>query len=78
MPWMPVVSEKNAKGVDLTIGIIVAAGIIVMLVVGIPWIRSFLYCVPIALVIALGLRYWYKRHPVDLIQLGYKDTPKRD
>ena len=78
MPWMPVVSEENAKGSDLAIGAIVAIGIIVMIVVGIPWIRSFLYSLPVALVVALGLRYWHSRHKVDLIQLGYKDHPKSD
>ncbi|HEY6349185.1 MAG TPA: hypothetical protein VI636_07230 [Candidatus Angelobacter sp.] len=76
MGWMPVVSEDNAKGGDIFIGVIIAVGTAFMIVAGIPWIRSFLYCVPAAVVIALGLRYWYKRHPVDLIQLGYKDYPK--
>jgi hypothetical protein len=78
MPWMPVVSEENAKGADLVIGAVVAIGIIVMIVVGVPWIRSFLYSLPVALLVALGLRYWHKRHKVDLITLGYKDHPNDD
>jgi hypothetical protein len=78
MSWMPVVFEENAKGSDVVIGSIVAIGIIVMVVVGIPWLRSFLYSVPVALVIALGLRYWHSRHKVDLISLGYKDHSNRD
>jgi len=32
-----------------------------------------LYSVPVALVVAWGLHYWHKRHPVDLILLGDKD-----
>ena len=78
MPWMPVVSEENAKGGDLVIGAVVAIGIIVMVAVGIPWVGSFLYSLPVGLVIALGLRYWHNRHKVDLITLGYKDQPNRD
>jgi len=78
MPWMPVVSEENAKGSDVVIGAIVAIGIIVMFVIGIPWVRSFLYSVPVALVVALGLRYWHNRHNVDLITLGYTDHSNHD
>jgi len=78
MPWMPVISEDNAKGGTIVIGAVIAVGTTLMIVVGIPWIRSFLYCVPAAVVIALGLRYWHNRHAVDLIQLGYKDHPNRD
>jgi len=76
MPWMPVNSEDNAKGGTIAIGAVVAIGTIVMLVAGVPWIRSFLYSIPVAFLVALGLRYWHKRHAVDLIQLGYKDYPK--
>ena len=78
MPWMPVNSKDGGKGVDVVIGTIVAVGLTVMFVTGVPWMRAFLYCVPVALVIALGLRYWHKRHAVDLIQLGYKDYSKHD
>ena len=77
MPWMPVNSDDN-KGGDIATVILVAAGLSVMLWFGMPWIRSFLYCFPAAIVVALGLRYWYKRHSVDLIQLGYKDKPRQD
>jgi len=77
MPWMPVNSEDN-KGGNIAIGVIIGVGTTVMIWIGIPWARSFLYCVPAAIVVALGLRYWHKRRPVDLIQLGYKDNSKRD
>ena len=75
MPWMPVVSEENAKG-SVAIGAVVATGIIVMIVVGIP-LDTFV-ALPVALLVALGLRYSHSRHKVDLIQLGYKDHPKSD
>lgn len=32
-----------------------------------------LYSVPVAFLVAWGLYYWHKRHPVDLILLGDKD-----
>ena len=75
MPWMPVVSEENAKG-SVAIGAVVATGIIVMIVVGIP-LDTFV-ALPAALLVALGLRYWHSRRKVDLIQLGYKDHPPSD
>ena len=78
MPWMRVVSEENAKGSDIVIGVIVAAGLVTMFVVGVPWVRAFLYSVPVACIVALGIRYWQKRHKVDLITLGYKDHATRD
>jgi hypothetical protein len=78
MPWMPVVSEANAKDSHVMLGVIIAGGLAVMFVIGIPWARSFLYSVPVAIVVALGLRYWHNRHGVDLIQLGYKDHSNRD
>lgn len=77
MPWMPVNSDDN-KGGDMATVVLVAVGISVMLWFGMPWMRSFLYCFPAAIVVALGLRYWYKRRSVDLIQLGYKDKPRQD
>ena len=36
-----------------------------------------LYSVPVAFLVAWGLHYWYKRHPVDLILLGDKDRLTR-
>ena len=75
MPWMPVISEES-KGMDIALGAIIVAGMVGMFVIGIPWIRSFLYSLPVALVVALGIRYWHKRHKVDIISLGVKD-PQR-
>ena len=72
MPWMPVISEDN-KGMDIILGAIIVAGMVGMFVIGIPWIRSFLYCVPVAVLVALGLRYWHNRHEVNLIQLRFTD-----
>ncbi|HEV2989716.1 MAG TPA: hypothetical protein VG759_14830 [Candidatus Angelobacter sp.] len=73
MPWMPVNSADN-KGGDIAIGIIVGIGITAIVWIGMPSARSFLYSVPAAIAVALGLRYWHNRRAVDLIQLGYKDN----
>ena len=77
MPWMPVNSDDN-KG-DIATVILIAVGLSVMLWLREIWVRPVLYyCFPAAIVVALVLRYWYKRHSVDLIQLGYKDKPRQD
>ena len=66
---MPVIDGGSDKAASLVIGVIVAAGMATMVVVGVPWIRAFLYSVPSACVVALGIRYWHSRHKVDLITL---------
>jgi hypothetical protein len=69
MPWMPTADGGRDKGADLVIGAVVGGGMIMMFVVGVPWIRAFLYCVPVACVVALGIRYWHNRHKVEIITL---------
>jgi len=69
MPWMPVIDGGSDKAASLAIGVIVAAGMATMFVVGVPWIRAFLYSVPAACVVALGIRYWHNRHNVGIISL---------
>ncbi|HEY6969900.1 MAG TPA: hypothetical protein VJA94_11890 [Candidatus Angelobacter sp.] len=69
MDWMPTINEHSQKGCDLVIGIIVAAGMAAMFAVGVPGGPPLLCSVPLALVIALGLRYWHNRHKVDVITL---------
>ena len=68
MPWMPVIND-NDKAASLTIGVVAAGGMATMFVVGVPWIRAFLYSVPVAFLVALGIRYWHNRHKVDIITL---------
>jgi hypothetical protein len=75
---MPTNSEGNPNDSHVMLGVIIAGGLALMFVTGIPWARSFLYSVPVAVVVALGLHYWHKRHGVDLIHLGYKDHPNGD
>jgi len=70
MPWMPVIDGGSDKAASLAIGVIVAAGMAAMFVVGVPWVGAFLYSIPVACVVALGLRYWHNRHKVDLITLA--------
>ena len=70
MPWMPTIDGGRDKGSDLAMGAIIAGGMALMFVVGVPWIRAFLYCVPVACVVALGIRYWHNRHKVDIITLA--------
>ncbi len=77
MPWMPVNSKDNAQDSHIMLGVIIAGGMALMLI-GVPLARPFLYSIPAAFVAALGMRYWHKRHGVDLIHLGYKDHPNRD
>jgi hypothetical protein len=60
------------------LGVIIAGGMALMFLIGLPGARSFLYSVPAAVVVALGMRYRRKRHGVDLIHLGYKDHPNGD
>jgi hypothetical protein len=78
MPWMPTNSEGKPNDSHVMLGVIIAGGLAVMFMTGIPWARSFLYSLPVAVVVALGLRYWHDRHGVDLIQLGYKNPSNRD
>jgi len=59
-------------------GALVAVGTVTIFVVGVPAARSFLYSLPVALLIALGLGYWHKRRKVDLILLGDKDRLNLD
>ena len=77
MPWMPVNSEDNAQNSHVLLGVIIAGGMALGLI-GIPIARPFLYSIPAAFVVALGMRYWRKRHGAGLIHLGYKDRPNRD
>ncbi len=77
MPWMPVNSD-NPQNSHVMLGVIIAGGMALMFVIGIPWARSFLYSIPVAVVVAVGLHYWHKRHGAGLIHLGYKDHPNRD
>ncbi|HEY6969901.1 MAG TPA: hypothetical protein VJA94_11895 [Candidatus Angelobacter sp.] len=68
MPWMPVIND-NDKAASLAIGVVVVGGMAGMFVVGVPWIRAFLYSFPVAFLVALGIRYWHNRHKVDIITL---------
>jgi hypothetical protein len=78
MDWHPGISMHRLQVGAGFVGALVAVGTLTMFVVGVPAARSFLYSIPVAGLIALGLHYWHQRRKVDLILLGDEDRLHRD
>lgn len=78
MDWHPGITMHSIKVGAGFVGALVVVGTLTMFVVGVREARAFLYSIPIALLITLGLRYWHKRRKVDLILLGDKDRLNLD
>ena len=73
MDCYPVISGPSIKSGEVVLGAVVAVATVILLIIGTRDTRVFLATIPVAFVIALGLRYWHNRHELNPIRLEYKD-----